>query len=76
MRRNDGARRGLLAEVAQAWEQASMPESDNTSYRLVRMRLGLVLSPEGGTLEKLLPIYKVGLGAPLVQAPTHGLDSH
>lgn len=57
---------GFLAEVAQAWEQASMSESDaNPLYRVVRMRLGLVLSPEGGTLEKLLPIYKVGLGAPL-----------
>ena len=56
---------GLLAEVAQAWEQASLAVDVTPSYRLVRMRLGLVLSPNGGTLDKLLPIYKLGLGAPL-----------
>ena len=43
---------------------------------LVRMRLGLVLSPNGGTLDKLLPIYKLGLGALWVPHPAHGLDSH
>ena len=56
---------GFLAEVAQAWEQASLLVDVTPSYRLVRMRLGLVLSPNGGTLDKLLPIYKLGLGAPL-----------
>ena len=56
---------GFLAEVARAWEQASMLEGETPSFRLVRMRLGLVLSPNGGTLDKLLPIYKLGLGAPL-----------
>ena len=56
---------GFLAEVAQAWEQASLAVDVTPSYRLVRMRLGLVLSPIGGTLDKLLPIYKLGLGAPL-----------
>ena len=38
---------------------------------LVRMRLGLVLSPDGGTLAKLLPIYKFGLGAPLGSGQQH-----
>lgn len=62
----DPAGTGFLAEVAQAWEHASMPASDSTpGHRLVHMRLGLVLSPDGGTLDKLLPIYKLGLGAPL-----------
>jgi len=56
---------GFLAEVAQAWEQASLAVDVTPSYRLVRMRLGLVLSPNGGTLDELLPIYKLGLGAPL-----------
>ena len=56
---------GFLAEVAQAWEQTSLAVDVTPSYRLVRMRLGLVLSPNGGTLDKLLPIYKLGLGAPL-----------
>jgi len=55
---------GFLAEVAQAWEAASQPESQH-NFRQVRMRLGLVLAPQGGTLEKLRPIYNLGLGAPL-----------
>ena len=62
---NTEAGTGFLAEVADAWEQASMTEDATPSYRLVRMRLGLVLSPGGGTLEKLLPIYKLGFGASL-----------
>jgi uncharacterized protein (TIGR01777 family) len=62
---NTSAGTGFLAEVAQAWEQASLAEHVTPSYRLVHMRLGLVLSPNGGTLDKLLPIYRMGLGAPL-----------
>lgn len=62
---NTSAGTGFLAEVAQAWEQASLTEHVTPAYRLVGMRLGLVLSPNGGTLDKLLPIYKLGLGAPL-----------
>lgn len=61
---------GFLAEVAEAWEHASLPE-DSAPFRLVRMRLGLVLSPDGGTLAKLLPIYKLGLGAPLGTGQQH-----
>ena len=62
--------RGFLADVAEAWERASQPEV-TAPFRLVRMRLGLVLSPDGGTLAKLLPIYKFGLGAPLGSGQQH-----
>ena len=62
---NTSAGTGFLAEVARAWELASLAEHVTPLYRLVHMRLGLVLSPNGGTLDKLLPIYKLGLGAPL-----------
>ena len=61
---------GFLAEVAHAWEQAAQVSS-GANFRLVRMRLGLVLSPKGGTLAKLLPIYKMGLGAPLGSGKQH-----
>ena len=44
---NTSAGTGFLAEVAQAWEQASLTEHVTPSYRLVHMRLGLVLSPNG-----------------------------
>jgi uncharacterized protein (TIGR01777 family) len=55
---------GFLADVVEAWEQSSMP-SDSQSWRMVHLRLGLVLSGQGGTLDRLWPIYRLGLGAPL-----------
>lgn len=56
--------RGFLAQVAQAWEQSAAVHLP-ASTRHVVMRLGIVLSPLGGTLARLLPIYRLGLGAPL-----------
>ena len=55
---------GFLAQVAHAWEQSAAVHLP-TSTRQVVMRLGIVLSPLGGTLARLLPIYRFGLGAPL-----------
>ena len=55
---------GFLAQVAQAWEQSAAAHLP-ASTRHVVMRLGIVLSPRGGTLARLLPIYRFGLGAPL-----------
>jgi uncharacterized protein (TIGR01777 family) len=55
---------GFLSDVTAAWESAAkdlLPEG----VRHVTMRIGLVLSDQGGTLDKLLPIYRLGLGAPL-----------
>ena len=55
---------GFLSDVTAAWESAAkglLPEE----ARHVTMRIGLVLSDRGGTLDKLLPIYRLGLGAPL-----------
>ena len=55
---------GFLADVVEAWEQASVP-SQSQAWRLLHLRLGLVLSGKGGTLDRLWPIYRLGLGAPL-----------
>ena len=55
---------GFLADVVEAWEQASVP-SQPQAWRLLHLRLGLVLSGKGGTLDRLWPIYRLGLGAPL-----------
>lgn len=52
---------GFLAEVCTAWEAAAAPaQVDGT--RVAFLRTGLVLSPAGGVLKKLLPLYKLGLG--------------
>ena len=55
---------GFLADVARAWEDSAKPVQ-TSDFRQIVMRLGLVLASNGGSLEKLLPIYKLGLGAPL-----------
>ncbi|MCA9553926.1 MAG: TIGR01777 family oxidoreductase [Myxococcales bacterium] len=62
----EGNRRGdgFLAEVCEAWEDATRPASD-AGVRVVNARLGVVLSPKGGALAKMLPAFKLGAGGPL-----------
>lgn len=55
---------GFLAEVCRAWEDAGRPV-EALGVRWVAMRIGVVLSPEGGALAKLLPIFKMGGGGPI-----------
>ncbi|MGI8771052.1 MAG: TIGR01777 family oxidoreductase [Acidobacteriaceae bacterium] len=55
---------GFLAEVCKAWEQASEPAEDS-GIRLVRLRFGVVLTPHGGALKKMLPIFRAGFGGKL-----------
>ncbi|MEA1888542.1 MAG: TIGR01777 family oxidoreductase [Pseudomonadota bacterium] len=52
---------GFLADVAQHWEEAARTASD-AGIRTVNIRTGVVLSPEGGMLNKLLLPFKMGLG--------------
>ena len=59
-----GAGRGFLAELCVAWE-ASTGAAADAGIRVVRTRSGLVLSPRGGLLPKLLLPGKLGLGARL-----------
>src|SRR5277367_4329647 len=53
--------RGFLAEVCGEWEGASRI-AENAGIRTVNIRIGLVLSPKGGALEKMLTPFKLGLG--------------
>ena len=55
---------GFLADTCQAWEAETRPAWE-AGIRVVQMRVGLVLSPEGGLLGKLLPVFKLGLGGVL-----------
>lgn len=55
---------GFLPEVCKAWE-AEARKIENLGLRVVRMRFGVVLSPQGGALKKILGPFKYGLGAPL-----------
>jgi len=51
----------FVSELAEQWENScAQIESDMT--RLVKIRTGIVLSPKGGALAKMLPAFKLGLG--------------
>jgi len=52
---------GFLPEVCRAWEEASRVAAE-AGIRTVNIRIGLVLSPQGGALEKMLTPFKLGLG--------------
>jgi uncharacterized protein (TIGR01777 family) len=52
---------GFLAEVCEAWEHEA-EGVESLGIRPVMMRTGMVLSPRGGALGKLLPIFRSGLG--------------
>ena len=53
--------KGFLAEVCREWEAASQPAAQ-AGIRTVQMRTGLVLSPVGGALQKMMLPFRMGLG--------------
>jgi uncharacterized protein (TIGR01777 family) len=53
----------FLAEVVVAWEAEA--QAAEPAMRVVRTRTGVVLSPSGGALAKMLPFFKLGLGGPV-----------
>ena len=55
---------GFLAEMCVAWERAAATAED-AGIRVVHARFGVVLSPVGGALAKLLPLFRLGLGGKL-----------
>ena len=55
---------GFLGEVCSGWENASQP-LEEAGIRRALLRIGLVLTPRGGVLQKLLPIFKAFLGGPI-----------
>jgi hypothetical protein len=55
---------GFLAGLARAWEDAAAPAAA-AGIRVVHPRTGIVLTPGGGALAQLLPLFRLGLGGPL-----------
>jgi uncharacterized protein (TIGR01777 family) len=55
---------GFLAQLCVDWEAATEPAVD-AGARVVLARTGLVLSPGGGLLAKLRPLFAFGLGGRL-----------
>ncbi len=62
-----GARSGqgaeFLAGLCRDWEAAAQPVTE-VGTRLVLLRTGVVLTPAGGALKKLLTPFKAGVGGP------------
>lgn len=54
----------FVARVVLAWE-AEADKIAAMGYRVAKLRIGVVLSPEGGALEKLTTPVKLWVGAPL-----------
>jgi uncharacterized protein len=53
---------GFLAGVVREWEAATAPAA-GAGIRVALLRTGVVLSRHGGILGKLLPVFRLGLGA-------------
>jgi uncharacterized protein (TIGR01777 family) len=52
---------GFLPDVCEAWERASDAARD-AGVRVVHLRFGVVLSPKGGALARMLTPFKLGVG--------------
>ena len=52
---------GFLSDVCCEWEKATQPAA-NAGIRTVQIRTGVVLSPKGGALGKMLMPFKLGVG--------------
>lgn len=55
---------GFLADTTIAWEQANRAAWE-AGVRVAPLRIGIVLSPDGGALAKLLPLFRLCLGGRL-----------
>ncbi|MBM5799889.1 MAG: TIGR01777 family protein [Cyanobacteria bacterium K_DeepCast_35m_m2_023] len=53
----------FLAEICRAWEAAA--EQAPPGCRVVKLRIGIVLGPDGGALGKMLPVFRAGFGGPV-----------
>ncbi len=54
---------GFLPEVARAWE--SVGAEHLAGVRRARLRFGVVVTPEGGALSRMLPPFRAGAGGPV-----------
>lgn len=52
---------GFLPEVCEGWEEEANAAKE-LGLRVVNVRIGVVLSPKGGALQKMLLPFKLGMG--------------
>ena len=61
---DSGPGQGFLADVVRSWESATGPAQE-AGLRVVHARTGLVLTPKGGAMERVLRLARFGLAGPL-----------
>jgi len=61
LREDSGAGTGFLADICREWESAADP-ARKKGIRVVHLRIGVVMSPKGGALAKMLLPFKMGVG--------------
>jgi uncharacterized protein (TIGR01777 family) len=61
---DSGPGKGFLARVCRQWEDATAPAT-RAGIRVVLLRSGVILTPEGGALGTMLLPFKVGIGGRL-----------
>ena len=54
----------FLATVTREWEAAAL-KAEHAGIRVLICRFGIVLGRSGGALGQMVPIFRIGLGAPL-----------
>ena len=64
LREDSPSGEGFAAEICRQWEAAAQPAAQ-AGIRTVQMRIGVVMSAEGGALAKMLPAFRLGLGGRL-----------
>lgn len=52
---------GFLADVGNDWEKATL-QAEEAGIRVAHLRTTMILSPAGGGLAEMLPLFRLGLG--------------
>jgi uncharacterized protein (TIGR01777 family) len=58
---DSGPGEGFLASVCRQWESATAP-AEQAGIRVVKLRLGVILTKDGGIMGSMLRPFKLGLG--------------
>ncbi len=66
----DGPGDDFISEVCTAWETAAQPAVE-AGIRTAMLRIGIVLTPLGGALKRLLPVFQFGFGGRIGSGTQH-----